>query len=96
MQRVFDLLDRQPESWPRWERGQRFEESLRKVPTEDRHLFLFEPYDPLPRHGTAIAACRFVTGAIWIDRFDKIEADPQLPCCPHCLEVDLQYGLLTT
>lgn len=91
MTEALDLLDRQPDGWPRWLPGCRPNATL----TDDQHLFL---YVLLRKDVEATwfeirPACHFVDGAEFVANATMDEADVSLPLCHKCFEVELQHGI---
>lgn len=94
MTEAFNLLDVQPDSWPRWQPG----EAVNGVRTHDRHLFLFLEtvrLDGEQSFGGCRPACFFVGGAtpVFYDNRLKKQDSEYLDHCNDCQEVQLQHAL---
>lgn len=95
MTEAFDLLDYQPQNWPRWHQGVLTNNTV----TADRHLFLFlRITDGTAQIGRVRPACHFVDGAepVIYQASLRSQDSPYLNHCRDCQEVDLQYGLRVT
>jgi len=93
MKELFDLLDRQPEAWPRWQPG----ESTNGTSTDQRHLFVFIPQvvDGQVNLGSIRPACFWADGArpvFYNNRLSKHDST-MLDHCADCVEAELQHGL---
>lgn len=93
MEELFNLLDRQPEAWPKWRPG----ESTTGTRTNYRHLFVFIPrvVDGLITLGSIRPACFWTGGARPVFYSSQLDEDDSqmLDHCADCVEAELQHGL---
>lgn len=97
MKEALKHLSDQPELWPRWKRGFRFDANGGATATDERHLFIFVREGDVfgGRFGSIYSACHFVPGAdrIIYDDERKLTTEDYDPICDHCFEVELQHGV---
>lgn len=93
MEHVLEILDHQPQHWPKWQRGRDADD----LPTPEQHMFLFERAGYDGSLGHVRAACQYIDGCPWVGPAPAVWSPPQtVLLCLDCMEVSLQHGIQRT